>query len=159
MSGIIGGAGSRSGIIGETELDYEEGTYTPALSDGGSSFTYNTGDWGTFGEYVKIGNVVHVAGRVVLTGGTMTDGTVTITLPFNQAGAGTGDVPMFSMYLAASGSMPSDFTYVAAHLNTNTATISTRAVRSTGDQIAFQGSHFSNSGNINFHGHYRINAG
>ena len=29
MSGIIGGAGSKSGIIGHTELDYEEGTFDP----------------------------------------------------------------------------------------------------------------------------------
>jgi len=32
MSGIIGGAGSKSGIIGTTELDYEEGTFTPAVA-------------------------------------------------------------------------------------------------------------------------------
>ena len=35
MSGIIGGAGSKSGVIGETELDYEEGSWTP-VPDAGS---------------------------------------------------------------------------------------------------------------------------
>jgi len=30
MSGIIGGAGSKSGVIGTTELDYEEGIWEPS---------------------------------------------------------------------------------------------------------------------------------
>ena len=32
MSGIVNSAGSRSGVIGTTELDYEEGTFTASLS-------------------------------------------------------------------------------------------------------------------------------
>ena len=35
MSGIVGSAGSKSGIIGTTELEYEEGTWTP-VPDAGS---------------------------------------------------------------------------------------------------------------------------
>ena len=55
MSGIINSAGSRSGIIGETELDYEIGEWTPALANpSGASFSADTG------EYVKIGNAVFV---------------------------------------------------------------------------------------------------
>ena len=48
MSGVIGGAGSRSGIIGQTELDYEEGSWTP---------TPGTGSFGSYGfnYYRKIG--------------------------------------------------------------------------------------------------------
>jgi len=38
MSGIVGGAGSKSGVIGITELDYEEGTWTPTVSTGGAAF-------------------------------------------------------------------------------------------------------------------------
>jgi hypothetical protein len=34
MSGIIGGVGSKSGVIGTTELDYEEGTWTPTSDYG-----------------------------------------------------------------------------------------------------------------------------
>ena len=55
MSGIIGGAGSKSGVIGTTELDYEEGEWTPV--------NYN---WTTFAlgtptsKYIKIGSVVTV---------------------------------------------------------------------------------------------------
>ena len=37
MSGIIGGVGSRSGVIGVTELNYEEGTYNIIERQGGIS--------------------------------------------------------------------------------------------------------------------------
>tara|TARA_R100001530_G_scaffold118615_1_gene85753 strand:+ start:25 stop:444 length:420 start_codon:yes stop_codon:yes gene_type:complete len=56
MSGIIGGAGSRSGNVGETEIDYETGTWTPQSSEG-SLFTDNVG------RYVKVGRLVFVSGN------------------------------------------------------------------------------------------------
>ena len=51
MSGIIGGAGSKSGVIGTTELDYEEGAWTPAYLHGTIGTT-------TEARYVKIGDQV-----------------------------------------------------------------------------------------------------
>ena len=51
MSGIIGGAGSKSGVIGTTELDYEEGTWTPTYIEGTIGTTQNA-------RYVKIGSQV-----------------------------------------------------------------------------------------------------
>ena len=60
MSGIIGGAGSRSGVIGTTELDYEEGDWTPG--------TTGTGYQTATGTYTKIGRFVsctfHIIGAV-----------------------------------------------------------------------------------------------
>ena len=50
MSGVVGGTGSRSGVIGETEVDYEEGTWSPL---------FNGNDKGLSGSYTKIGNTVH----------------------------------------------------------------------------------------------------
>ena len=50
MSGILGGAGSKSGIIGTTELDYEEGTFS----------AINSAQTVT-GKYIKIGKVCHVS--------------------------------------------------------------------------------------------------
>ena len=50
MSGIINSAGSRSGVIGTTELDYEEGTF----SVNGTNITQNY-----TGNYQKIGNWVN----------------------------------------------------------------------------------------------------
>ena len=55
MSGIIGGAGSKSGVIGETELDYEEGTWTPQIWLSGNDL--GAGD-NVEGRYVKTGNLV-----------------------------------------------------------------------------------------------------
>ena len=54
MSGIIGGAGSRSGIIGETEIDYEEGSWTPASTS--INLTPSSG-----ANYTRIGNRVTVS--------------------------------------------------------------------------------------------------
>jgi len=56
MSGIIGGAGSKSGIIGHTEIDYEEGEWTPTGSNVAGT---------SVGHYVKIGSVVHIQGWVI----------------------------------------------------------------------------------------------
>ena len=53
MSGVINSAGSKSGEIGTTELDYEEGTWTPALVNGSSTASYTDA-----GSYTKIGNKV-----------------------------------------------------------------------------------------------------
>ena len=56
MSGIVGSAGSKSGVIGTTELDYETGTFSPGISGTGSGGNY--GHSTTKGTYVKIGKCV-----------------------------------------------------------------------------------------------------
>tara|TARA_R110000824_G_scaffold272721_1_gene461224 strand:+ start:531 stop:971 length:441 start_codon:yes stop_codon:yes gene_type:complete len=53
MSGIINSAGSRSGVIGTTEIDYEEGTWTASVSTGAGSGSQT-------GYYTKIGQVVFI---------------------------------------------------------------------------------------------------
>ena len=57
MSGIIGGAGSKSGIIGETEIDYEEGVWTLGVL--GGTLTIKSGAMYRQ-RYIKIGSLVHV---------------------------------------------------------------------------------------------------
>ena len=85
MSGIINSAGSRSGVIGTTELDYEEGIWTVTAVDegGGATFTldssYNTG------SYVKIGNLVTVQGVIKFdTPSDTGTGNLEIYLPFTS---------------------------------------------------------------------------
>ena len=75
MSGIINSAGSKSGVIGTTELDYEEGTWTPTLFEATCTGT---------SYYVKIGNNVTVYGKITQsgTGGTTTGVTIN-NPPFN----------------------------------------------------------------------------
>ena len=74
----LGGTGSANKLDG-----YEEGTWTPAYSTSGGSFTY---DSATQGQYTKIGNVVTVYFRIYTLSATVGSGDVTITgLPFAEA--------------------------------------------------------------------------
>ena len=68
MSGIVNSAGSKAGVIGETELDYEEGTFTPTNHGGTVSMSKNTV------YYTKIGRIVNINVYVDL--GSDGDGTV-----------------------------------------------------------------------------------
>jgi hypothetical protein len=60
--------------------DYEEGTYTPAWTNGGGTPTYDSGL--TRGRYTKIGNTCVVWGTVASTALTQGATTVSVTLPF-----------------------------------------------------------------------------
>jgi hypothetical protein len=72
------GGGASSSLLD----DYEEGTWTPELAFNGSS-TGITYDSGARGFYTKIGNVVNVFVRMVLTSKGVQTGNATITgLPF-----------------------------------------------------------------------------
>jgi hypothetical protein len=79
--------------------DYEEGTWTPAYSTSGGSFSY---DGATEGIYTKIGNVVSVSFRIYTTNATIGSGNVSIAgLPFTPTsthkGAGSiGDTRLFA---------------------------------------------------------------
>ena len=74
MSGIIGGAGSKSGVIGTTELDYEEGTWTPTT--GADNETVNKA------KYIKIGNQVTISLDFMITTQGSGSGTTISGLPF-----------------------------------------------------------------------------
>tara|TARA_R110002051_G_scaffold312330_1_gene387444 strand:- start:212 stop:706 length:495 start_codon:yes stop_codon:yes gene_type:complete len=66
MSGIINSAGSRSGVIGITELDYEEGTWTPTVygSTTGSSLLWTST---SYARYNRVGNRVFFNANIVST--------------------------------------------------------------------------------------------
>jgi len=84
MSGIVGGTGSKSGVIGQTELDYEEGLHTVvhAQTDG-SNFAMN----GTYEKlsYIKMGRVVHITGHLVINTVNGTTNHTKFSLPFTCA--------------------------------------------------------------------------
>ena len=56
MSGLINQVGARSGIIGQTEIEYEEGTCSMDYAGSSGSGTHGA----RTGYYTKIGNVVTV---------------------------------------------------------------------------------------------------
>jgi hypothetical protein len=69
--------------------DYEEGTYTPIVSDGFTSPGYST----QVGRYTKIGRVCYFSVYITVISGTRTAGVFSISLPFlagNTGGFGGG---------------------------------------------------------------------
>jgi len=85
MSGIIGGAGSKSGVIGQTELDYEEGTWTPVVKAGGTAMSTSTGNTSPTGRYIKKGRIVNLYMSLWGLPLGSSSGTITIAgLPFTQ---------------------------------------------------------------------------
>ena len=84
MSGYIGGAGSKSGVIGITELDYEEGTWTPTIT--GS--TSGSGTAGT-GYYTKVGKTVTILYYAASVSFPTYVGYLYIDLPFAAYATGT----------------------------------------------------------------------
>ena len=88
MSGLINSAGSKSGVIGTTELDYEEGEWTGVVTDGTNNMTMN-GSW-TTGFYTKIGNIVTVSGQFITTAvGSASGGIRLAGLPFTSFNNGS----------------------------------------------------------------------
>ena len=83
MSGIINSAGSKSGVIGTTELDYEEGSHVTTSLD--TEFTMD-GTYDTL-HYVKIGNLVTITGYLYIGGVTGSPTRTRFTLPFTCADA------------------------------------------------------------------------
>jgi len=169
MSGIIGGAGSRSGVIdlisqnialssgkgidfgassnvagmtGEVLTDYEEGTWTPVLSDattGGNTATLNASY--DLGRYVKVGNQVTLTGLIgstSITGMNTGNGMYIQGLPFTVASGNEGYVGSTFGYgyglatgtagynvgcYAQNGASYAMFTYWAATGGTDTFTV------------------------------------
>ena len=85
MSGIINSTGSRSGVIGTTELDYEVGTYTPYFQVSGSNISGGGYD-SHIGSYTKIGNIAHVFIYIKLNAESISSGAIQVSLPFAQIG-------------------------------------------------------------------------
>ena len=101
MSGIIGGAGSKSGVIGQTEIDYEEGTWTPTGS--GMSTIHKA-------TYVRIGKHCTVYGfwqNVTGSGGDCTGA----GLPFSTEA---------TIYPAGVTSSDKNYTGLAVRISNNT---------------------------------------
>ena len=77
-------SGINIGGTGDANLldDYEEGTWTPTITEGGSGFSYQVQE----GIYTKIGNIVHVQFYLQINGGTMNNNGFKIgPMPFTSA--------------------------------------------------------------------------
>tara|TARA_R100000963_G_C4624405_1_gene91008 strand:- start:355 stop:819 length:465 start_codon:yes stop_codon:yes gene_type:complete len=83
MSGLINGAGSRSGVIGTTELDYEEGEWTPAWTSTSATPSVVS----MLGNYTRIGNICNFGCTLYTNGmsGTLTNAAYVTGLPFTSS--------------------------------------------------------------------------
>ena len=83
MSGIVGGAGAKSGIIGQTELDYEEGAFTPSWTSASATPSYAS----RVAKYTRIGPICYIGGYIWSNGmsGTLTNPAYVTGLPFTSS--------------------------------------------------------------------------
>ncbi len=131
MSGIVGGAGSKSGVIGTTELFYEEGTWSPVVATGTVS--------NATGTYTKVGNLVNVV--LYLNGfSNYSSGTnITVSpLPFTSNSVGTSHGTCLTSYF---NSLEEQVSVV----NSNSANMVFHHSDGNGDYFAIEHAHIPNN--------------
>jgi len=123
---LVGGTGSANKLD-----DYEEGTYTPAITIDGSSsgITYNSG---TAGHYTKIGRLCVCNIRVNLSSKGSSSGGVRVTLPFTNQNVSTQTGTATLDYVYNFSSLTNDNVALYADQNSSTAVI---FQRTTGGSI------------------------
>lgn len=104
MSGLVGQIGARSGVVGSTtdstQLDYEEGTWTPVLSNTVNGFDGDPSTSATSGHYIKIGKLVYLRGQLEFSSDTNHTSYSYITgLPFTPSTDTTAGI--YSSYAAS----------------------------------------------------------
>ena len=156
MSGLIGSAGSRSGLLGETELDYEEGTWTVAIDNGildagSASLVSGTGtQGGNTGYYTKVGNLVYVNCPLKVDSVSGPSGSVFLNLPFTC----TNQYFTFSVYCHSATGSPHA---VQGRFNFNAATMIVAEWASNGTHADFA-QHLQSGTGIDITGVYRTEA-
>jgi hypothetical protein len=96
--------------------DYEEGTFTPALTFGSGSVTYTT----QTGTYTKVGRLVTCQLNIVVNTIAAPSGTLQISaLPFTSTATGKGAVPILGTVMAATAA-----TTLVGQVNPSAATCS-----------------------------------
>jgi hypothetical protein len=94
-SGVTFPATASASSNANTLDDYEESTWTPAISTGGGSYTYTT----QIGNYTIIGRLVYINARIVIATASGSPNFLTITLPI--ASARTDNRGSFSVFTDA----------------------------------------------------------
>jgi hypothetical protein len=134
--------------------DYEEGTFTPAFSATGCSFSYNT----QVGNYTKVGNVVHFSIFLKLntSGNTLNGNTVSVTgLPFTSSSSFRGS------YSVRWNNGTTNYVIVLAFIDTSTTTVTfgqnAGAFNSVGNPTPANGLlHATNASDITICGTYFV---
>lgn len=148
-------AAAQSASAGVNVLDdYEEGTFTPALKFGGASVGLTTST--SEGAYVKVGQLVYVTLRIVLTAKGSSTGAATITgLPFTAAAYFSGLSANF--YDALGASVASLAPYIG-NSGTTTVTLSYVPAAGASSLSAMTDATFTGSTTLILSGCYRASA-
>ena len=133
--------------------DYEEGTWTPVVTDGSTNATMNAGSTG--GVYTKIGNAVFIGGRATsssITG--CTGGVRIINLPFNvkdgqggYASVSVGEAKGFDIGSGQAPALTIQYNTTRMHVDLNNSGVGT-------SQMQF--SNWTDDGYIMFSGVYFV---
>ena len=157
-----GGTSYAAGNAHNTLDDYEEGTYTPAVTAqfGGTATLHN--GISTL-NYVKIGKTVTISGRINITGFSGTHGGLQISLPFNTSSGNGGQADYAHIMLNTHGMNLNDNTvqvFGEAGSNVNTMMVMQMmdsSVHNNGNWLSFNTNQLNNNSNeyIGFVGSYK----
>ena len=133
--------------------DYEEGTFTPALTD-------NSGRAGTgatqVGIYVKVGDLVHIQGRVSISSLASMNGVVNLTgMPFTSNSTTNSHASL--NFGQASGLNISAGVSLCGIFSTNSTACEVQAFDATTGSTGLTHTELSADGNMIFSGTYRAN--
>ena len=147
----VGGTGAANHLD-----DYEEGTWTPSIQNGWGILNPTTST--ATGHYTKIGNLVYVLFKIVLSGGS-TNGNplVVIGSPFssNATSGGSGVYDTLHGYFQSANS---NATNVLGEVGNNGAVAIQMRYRVATGLNNFTGTDSGNSGNFTFSGIYRTDS-
>jgi hypothetical protein len=140
---------------GTSELldDYEEGTWTPLLSDGTNNATMDTGS--TLGTYTKVGNLVNLRARVITTSlGSVSGNLIIKGLPFtianNGSNYGGGAAGAGQNFLIVAGQSVSLQTLVGG------TTLSVQVWGDTGGSTSMTSTQWTSDGDLFFNINYYV---
>ena len=145
--------GDGTTMTGELLDDFEEGTWTPSILNGWGILNPTTST--ATGYYTKIGNLVYVLFKVIISGGS-TNGNplVVVGLPFSHDGT-TGGSGVYDTLHGYFQSANSNATSVLGEVGNNGAVAIQFRYRVATGLNNFTGTDSGNSGNFTFSGIYR----
>lgn len=139
------------GMTSEVLDDYEEGTFTPVVSDGSNNATMHGS---AIGYYTKIGDIVHINMYALSTSLGSVSGSIKVTgLPFTSLN-GTGQFSAISVG-HATGWTIAQGSSASAYISTNEAFIRMRLWDLTGGNSAMQESEWTADGECSLGGTYK----
>ena len=151
MSGIVGGAGAKSGVVGTTEIDYEEGTWNPVVKDtSGNAFTMH-GSYNTC-SYTKIGRTVTCVGEFDTTSAGSANGDIRVHgFPFTNGPTAQLHLASFNVGYGGGFNFSTAGFSPGGYMSANLTYVTLRLWDSTSSATPMHSSEWSDDGFVVFH--------